>query len=89
MQQTRFSCSTVHENSGIRRSSVHLPIGSLEVAVGPSLSAKETEAELPPKSLAAQAGLRPKLEDAERKEKKRWQARALGLVWRLRGKDQN
>ena len=69
---------------------VHLPIGSLEVAVGPSLSAKETEAELPPKSLAAQAGPRPKLEDASRKEKKRWQARALaGFVWRLRGKNQN
>jgi hypothetical protein len=58
-----------------------------EVIVGPSLSAKETVAELPPKSLATQAGPRPKFDDAERREKKRCQARALGLVGRLRGKN--
>ena len=61
----------------------------LEVAVGPSLSEETTAAEVSPETPAAPSSPRPKLEDASRKEKKRWQARALGLVGRLRGKNQN
>jgi hypothetical protein len=55
-----------------------------------SLSSKESVLELPQEILAAQAGPRPKLEAivAERKEKT-WQARAVGLVGRLRGKNNN
>ncbi|KAH9985702.1 hypothetical protein BJV77DRAFT_97929 [Russula vinacea] len=68
----------VHESSGIRRSS-HTPIGSLEVAVG-LLFPRRRPWLNSPKSLAAQAGPRPKLEDASRKEKKRWQARGSACM---------
>ena len=60
-----------------------------EVAVGPSLSEETTVAEVSPEPSAAPSRPRPKFEDASRKEKKGWQARALGLVGRLRGKNQN